>query len=707
MSNTAQPTKRSGRGANGAGRFLFSTLSAAFAAGVFAAAPANAETTLLDYEIEGTVIAPIVDDNDPAFEQRHGMTEDPSGGIRNLYMEWLVGDGNSLKVEGRGLFDNHDYLINVNYEDPGLGKVDAGYREFRTFYDGSGGFFRPNGAFFDVFSDDMSVDRGEACFDSTLALPDLPEVRLRYKYRFRDGRKPSTAWGPTTQTGGSGTRAITNAANKLDENSSSVAIDISHTIDKTRFGAGFRYENPEIDNKRQLSFNPGEAGAERFATNRDDTDSDFYTAHAFAERSFLEQRLLLSSSYAYTNGDTDLAGSRIFGPTTGAGFDPLFANRQAFDSGFLDLNGDAEIDRHVGRVNVAGKPREDVRLQAAFRVEKNDTDTDSDYTQTDVGTGPAFPTTQTPLSASGEVDELTLAQSLGARYTGIDRVVFYVDGEWEEQDHEVKERQRDVATSAALLDRKTDIDRFVQKYSAGANWYPTRTVNLAAKYTYKNVDGDYDDDRDSTDNTSGDRYPAYTKSLDTESQHAYGRISWKPLAGLRGALRYDFRITDYDAKYDGLKERRSGRTKTHSVGAESTWTPIDTLYFHGNISYVSSETETPTSDLTGAADDLVQDFDNDYFTSTLTSGWSVTEKLDLEGRYFYYRADNYHNNSAESQPYGSDLEEHGVSAGLAYHFRENMTWTAKYAYFHSDDDLSGGHNDYSSNFIVVGVKAHY
>jgi outer membrane receptor for ferrienterochelin and colicin len=285
--------------------------------------------------------------------------------------------------------------------------------------------------------------------------------------------------------------------------------------------------------------------------------------------------------------------------------------------------------------------------------------------------------------------------------------VLYANGEWEEQDHDVKERQRDVLTDALLLDRKTDIDRFVQTYSAGANWYPTRTLNMAAKYTYKDVDGDYDNKTDSTDNSGGDRYPAYTRSLDTKSQHAYARVSWRPLARLRSAVRYDFRITDYDTKYAGLSDKRSGRTRTHSVGAETTWTPIETVYLHGNINYVSSETETPASDLIGAANRLVTNFDNDYFTSTLSSGWSVTKKLDLEARYFFYKVDNYKNNSAQSQPYGAKLEEHGVSAGLKYHVRENMTWTAKYAYFHSDDDLSGGFNDYRANVIVIGIEANY
>lgn len=668
---------------------------------------ASAETTLIDYEIDGSLTAPIVDEDEGAFEQRHGTKRHPTGGIRDLYAEWLVGEGDSLKLEGRGLVDNHDYLLRVRYERPDTGKVEAGYREFRTWYDGSGGFFPPGRAFVTAFSSDMSVDRGEAWFDSTLALPDLPEVRLRLRHRSRDGRKPSSVWGPTSDTGGFGTRSIVNAANRLDESTDSVAVDLAHGFGSTRIGGGFRYDAPDVDNARDGAYQPGQPDEERFTTTREKVDGDVYGAHGFTEHRFLDDRLLVSTSYAYTHAESDLGGSRIFGVTPGAVYDLAYPTRQPFDSGVLDLNGATDVDRHVGRVDAAGMPHEDLRLQLGFRVEREESRANTSFTETTVGLGPAFPTAETPLRAKGDFDDHAFGQNLELRYTGIDDVVLYLTGDWEEGDRDIEEREHDAVTDALLLERKTDIDRFAQEYGVGANWYATRSVQLAAEYSYEHIDGDYDNGADSTPSTGSNRYPAFLRSLDTETQRAFARVSWRPLARLRAGLRYDFRITDYDASYELLRDLRSGRTTTHAVGAESTWTPIDTVYVHAHARYVSSETETPAADLTGPATRLVTNFDNDYFTSTLTSGWNVTEKLDLEGRYYFYSADNDENNGAQSQPYGSELEEHGVSLGLSYAARDNLTWKAGYGYFHSDDRLSGGFNDYRANIVTVGLTATY
>jgi hypothetical protein len=53
-----------------------------------------------------------------------------------------------------------------------------------TWYDGSGGFFPPNGQWFDIFDDKLAADRGEAWFEAGLTLPDKPVVVFRYSHGF-------------------------------------------------------------------------------------------------------------------------------------------------------------------------------------------------------------------------------------------------------------------------------------------------------------------------------------------------------------------------------------------------------------------------------------------------------------------------------------------------------------------------------------------
>ena len=50
------------------------------------------------------------------------------------------------------------------------------------------------------------------------------------------------------------------------------------------------------------------------------------------------------------------------------------------------------------------------------------------------------------------------------------------------------------------IDRNTEIDRFFQKYSAGARWYPARRLTLDAGGYYKRNEYNYDHTLDSTPN---------------------------------------------------------------------------------------------------------------------------------------------------------------------------------------------------------------
>ncbi len=688
-------------------RLLTLTLGAAVCVAVSGSTRPVFAAELVDYDVTTTFLGPVVIDDDSSFRQRHGVPSEPSGGIEDAYAQWLLGETSTLEFKGRGVIDAHDYLATFSFEDPERGKASAGYREFRTWYDGSGGFFPPNGAFLDVFPDGMATDRGEAWFDGTLALPDLPELRLRYRYDFRDGRRPLQAWGESTLTGGSGERSIVNAFSRLDDRRNSVAVDLRHGLAASKLGAGLRYERPEIDDSNNLSQNPGEAGLERFVTQTNTTDTNLYNAHAFTEHAFLDRRLLLTTAYAYTDVDSDLGGFRRYGATLAPAFDPSFANRQAFDAGFLNLQGDGNLQRQVGGLNLIGRPRADTSVRAALRLEQEDVEGASAFTETLVGAGPARVTAQAPLAVISRVNQNVLAEDLEVRFTGVERVAMYARAEWEQGDHKVRETETDSVAALTVLDRKTDIERFVQTYTAGANWSPMARLNLTSRYSYRTLDDDFGNRIDSTSNTGPNRYPAYITSEDRAGHRAEARLALRPAAQLRLGLRYDFRYDRFDTAVDGFRELTTGRTRSHRVGTEATWNPSTALYLQTGVNYVRSRTDTPATSLTGPASRLVPNFQNDYVTTELGGGWAVNELVDLEARYVFLYADDYVNNSAESQPYGTSLAEHGATLGFTYYTSERLRWSARYGYFNSDDSTNGGHDSYQAHLLMGSVQIKY
>ena len=195
-------------------------------------------------------IGGVITDGDRAqFEQEHHRPGDEVfGGIQDLHYEQTIGKDVQLTLDGHAIFDTNDYGIVLELSKPKLGYIRFGYDEFRTWYDGNAGYFRPNGEFFPPPFPEMHIDRGEAWVELGLRVPDWPEITLRYSHEFRDGQKDSTMWGDTTLTGIPGaTRKIAPAFRDIDETRDIFSLEASKTFGNTDVLLGMRYEHTNDD----------------------------------------------------------------------------------------------------------------------------------------------------------------------------------------------------------------------------------------------------------------------------------------------------------------------------------------------------------------------------------------------------------------------------------------------------------------------------
>ena len=97
--------------------------------------------------------------------------------------------------------------------------------------------------------------------------------------------------------------------------------DVRHTIGNTTFGLGLRYERDDIDNSLNILRRFGETNRIRAVTQKDSTEADIFSSRAFVETRFSPQ-VLFTVGGSYTRLDTDVAGSRIYGPTYNSALDP-------------------------------------------------------------------------------------------------------------------------------------------------------------------------------------------------------------------------------------------------------------------------------------------------------------------------------------------------------------------------------------------------
>jgi len=653
----------------------------------------------------------FIDGDKAAFMQRTGIRRDAFGGVEDLHFEQDVGKRGLFTLDGRAIYDNHDYSIRLDLSYPDVGYVRGGYREFRTWYDGSGGFFPPTDLWFSIFDEQLAIDRKELFFEAGLQLPDIPQITFRYAYQIRDGDKDSTVWGDSNLTGLTGAtaaRAVVPSFWKIDEKRHIFDLDALHSFGRTDVGIGLRYELADNDNSRNMRRRPTEP-QDRFLTQREELEVDLFNVHASTETR-LSERLRFTTGAAFTTMDTDIGGSRIYGSGYDPIYDPLFARRQQRDEGFFGLHGGSNLKQYLANLNLMWTPFDSFTIVPGLRIEKQDVDSESEFIETNVGGGAALPSTQDELAAESEKGILDVAESIEMRYTGLRNWVLYARGNWMQGQGDLREVETLVETNRVDLLRDTDFERSIQKYTVGANWYPLRNLNMAAQYYHKIRNEDYDHTEDTTTNRTGNTYPAFIRAHDFTTDDANFRITWRPRPNITLISRYDFQFSTIDMQGERtnlLDKIQSAKITSHIFSQSISWTPWHRLYLQASANYALDDTDTPADQALGGVTNVAPDLKNNYWNFGGSVGLALDNKSDIQANYTYYRADNYVDNSLYSQPYGADAEEHGATITYIRRFTNRIRWSLRYGFFTHDDYTSRGRNNYEAHLVYSTLRVMF
>ncbi len=287
--------------------------------------------------------------------------------------------------------------------------------------------------------------------------------------------------------------------------------------------------------------------------------------------------------------------------------------------------------------------------------------------------------------------------------------MFYGRGEWTQGDGNLKENGGlgpINGVGVAPIQRETEDSRLFQKYSLGATWYAARQITVDAGGYYKINNYDYDHLLDNTPNNSANRYPAYLVMQNFETYDGNVRLTMRPWQNVTLISRYEFQSSIIHTKPDsssGLGEVESSEMTSHIFAQSISWSPWSRLYLQAALNYVLSETRTPASEFTRA----ILDAQNNYWTLNFSSGLVLDDKTTMNASYFYYRADNYQDNSNIGVPYGSGAEEHGITATLMRQLTKNLRWTLRYGFFRNRDELYGGRNNYDAHSAFSSIQYRF
>ena len=638
--------------------------------------------------------------NKSQFQQRHQTSGGAFGGIEDFHYQADVAKDTTLTTDGRAIFDNDDYKLSLGLTKEKLGYARFSYSQYRSWSNGDGGFSPPTGMYYPMSGDALALDHGDLTFEAGLAMEKVPKIKFKYEHTFQEGDKGSTSWG-YAQTVPGQTRGLSPSFYDINEHSDIFQLDVSHQIKATEAGVGLRYETTKMDDALKTDQYPGTAFDQKI-TDRQGTTYDSFDVHAYTE-TWIKKNLLLSTGYAYSDLDNDFTGSRIFGSAFDVGYVP---NPLQNDFGYYNLQGGSQLHEYVMDVNLFYKPTENLSVVPSVRVQKEDTDASVSGIETmSVANTPL----STPFAASSDRSVIDVRSRLDLTYKGITNWVLYARGDWTEGQGNLNALGGlgplgGIGVSPIL--QETDDSRLFQKYSVGARWYPTRGVTLDGGGYYKRDHYDYNNNLDSTLNNSFDRYPAYLVLQDFDTYDGNVRLTLRPRRNVTLSTRYEYQYATINTKPDqisGLGEVESSTMTSHIIGQDVSWSPWSRLYLQAGFNYVLSETKTPASDVTQA----ILAAQNNYWTLNFNSGLVLDNKTDLKLGFFYYRSDDYTDNSAAGVPYGAGAEEYGVTATLVRRITDHIRVTLKYGFSQYTDAAFGGHQDFCAHLVYSSLQYRF
>jgi len=622
--------------------------------------------------IELTVGGAFVDGNDAAFSRRHQNNGDFFGGISSFHFEHF-GDKGLFEADGHAMFGLEDYEIDLKYTMDDIGFIRAGFKQFRTWYDGSGGYIpgaapAPNylggltnwgpGGLDPItpFDDELELDRGALWFEAGLRIPDIPEITFGWERTWRDGYKDSTYW----YRGDRGVNAWPGLY-RIDEVRDVFKLDVSHTVGNTDFGGGLRYHSVRNDNNLFERYNNRSDGLDYLSNQRQINEYDLWGGHLYSTSRFCDDKVMLSFGYNLTTLDSDIGGY------------------STVNHAYNNLMGGGQSTTSVINTSLWWNPVEDLVLVPSIRYE---------WWQQDMWGGHLSGGDEILDHSQYESDEATA--EIEVRYSGIDSALLYARAMYADRSGDMFR----TTLENAVVDgtRVTDADTDIQKYVIGANWYPAAGISLAAQAYYKSYDQEFNHIV-----TGGE--DAQLAGHETETADFNVRMTWRCLPCLTFVTRYDYQQTDIENRaWTNPIPIQSADITKHIVTESVSWTPIDRLYMTLGVHWISSTTDTP-ADL--AVPGVVGDWDNDYWSASFNGGYAFSPDTQLSWGYYFYQADNY---DWAAMPYGFIGDEHVLSVGLDHRLTENMVMNVRYGYLKGDDDAAGGFNDYDAHVVSTGIR---
>jgi len=614
------------------------------------------------------------------FEEDHWTSRNSSGGIESMSISKQLNKQDSLEFEGRAIAGNNNYAADLTLAREGLGSLEIAFKEFRKYYDGTGGYyslFNRSNLYPAELDNDLHLDVGNFKIEGILAKENSPEYTLGYEREFRSGSKSTLHWGTVT-----GSTVITPkiypAYLTTDETADTVKFGVKHETRDSEASAEQRWEHVESETRKYYSRTLNLLTSVTGAPSADDENvaSDLYTTMLRYSKD-VNKKLSFSCGLLYNRykgGSLDNANVNAM--------DNFASIEQDSVSLFPNLSYAFSNDLNLG---FGAKAEFFKKIGAAMNNKI-------------VGTA-------STVDMKTEVSQQAYTQDLRLKYSGIKDSSLYADLEFKEVFIDTLDISDSylTATTADIFRRKTNAAANTSNFTLGYKWYMNPKVNLTVEDKFKS-ESTYNDNKVVT-GESANNYRGFINSLLITSNTPLVKLNYKPYRWLHYNLGYI-----YDSSTYGVETRNSGETlydkyDSHTGSIEATVALHDYLYFTLFYQKKYSVNKTRASDITTLFTQPAYETNADVFS--FSCSYAPTAKTTLTANYSMSRVDNFENFVTISLPYGTSNLSQDMSLGVEHKLNKDTSLQFKYTLAQYDEDSNDGIDNYEANLLYAALNMKF
>lgn len=664
--------------------------------------------------------------DDASFATHTGTPAAGTFGIEDLLFTKDVSDATTITVKGRALDGTDDYLASFDVDTINVGSINLGYKRFRTFYDGVGGFFPETDQLERLTPEQLHVDRSSFWMSATLAKPDRPVLTLSFHDEIRTGMKDSTEWAPILNPDAVvvkralvGTALPTNTpyinpnVQELDEHHKFLEAGMVAKFGSTTetLKATFDWVS-NVDERDYVKFPGSTVIADPMVEVQDDREARMATAIRLLQQTETQfnEHVALDVGLTYSHLSSTNGGDWIT-PTYSSTAKAIYVADTA-----AQIYGGSRVDDYTGNIFLKLTPNKNWLADIGLREESNVVGSAGGFTTTTLATGATTVvatkmTTSDDLTYSHYIDH-TSTPEVSVQYLGFGGISLY--GTFDDcidrgTQHWINPYAASTITGAGVITSATapigsvffqDANQDYENAKLGANWNASSKLTVRAELYRKDHENRFigADDIIGTGSYGGLFVTGYIFTGVKLS------VIYKPVPQLSFNTRYqpqsgNMSVTANVANGGLGSEITSGKARGQEISESINWTPSGQIYLQGNINVVYNYIQTayPVVVVSATTDIAtpIQNANNNYVVGSVLCGFVFDKRTDVQIRWSWERADNYNPQiAAGGQAYGASFDVQSVTAGLKHKFSERLIGDFRVGYLDSTNPTTGGFTNY-------------